>query len=237
MPRSRAGSAIPERAAAAPVVELYQRLLAAYGPQGWWPGGDDPLEVVVGAILTQNTAWANVERALARLRDAEALSLRALRALPLEALARLILPSGTYAVKAVRLKAFVSLVDEAAGGDLAALLDLPADDLRDRLLATHGIGPETADAILLYAASRPAFVVDAYTRRIADRVGLVPSTPTYDGYSRLFSEALPPDPELLGEYHALLVEHAKRRCTKRAPRCGGCPLADVCASSGAETAS
>lgn len=215
--------------AAAPAsAEVYARLLAAYGPQGWWPGGDDPFEVIAGAILTQNTAWTNVERALANLRAADALSVRAMRELPPGELAALIRPSGTHGVKAARLRAFIAMLDAECGGELAALLALPAGELRARLLATHGIGPETADAIALYAAGQPRFVVDAYARRIADRVGLVAAAPGYDGYAAMFAAGLPRDAALWGEYHALLVEHGKRRCTKRAPRCDGCPLVPLC---------
>ncbi len=206
----------------------YERLLAAYGPQGWWPGDGDPFEVVVGAILTQNTAWANVERALERLRAAGALSLDGIRRCDQAALGELIRSAGYFNSKARKLKAFVSMIDAGFGGSLGVLFALPADDLRARLLATHGVGPETADAVALYAAGRPAFVIDAYTRRIADRIGLAPASRTYEGYRAMFMAALPADAALFNEYHALLVEHGKRRCTKRAPRCEGCPLADGC---------
>jgi endonuclease-3 related protein len=173
-------------------LDVYRRLLAVYGPQGWWPfgsaqdrpGNGDPFEVVVGAILTQNTAWANVERALARLRTAGVLSVDGIRGIDEAALAELIRPSGYFNGKARKLKAFVAMVDAEFGGDLATLLALPLAALRPQLLATHGIGPETADAIALYAAGRPAFVVDAYTRRIADRLGLAPPARTYEGYRR-----------------------------------------------------
>lgn len=207
----------------------YERLLAAYGPQGWWPGDGDPFEVVAGAILTQNTAWANVEQALERLRAAGALSLDGVRCCDQATLGELIRPAGYFNSKARKLKAFVAMLDADFAGSLEALFALPVDALRERLLATHGIGPETADAIALYAAGRPAFVIDAYTRRIADRAGLVPQARTYEGYREMFMAALPADAALFNEYHALLVEHGKRRCTKRAPRCGGCPLVAMCA--------
>ncbi|HWO93644.1 MAG TPA: hypothetical protein VNL92_02675, partial [Dehalococcoidia bacterium] len=194
------------------VADVYERLLRAYGPQGWWPGGDDPFRVIVGAILTQNTAWANVEKALQRLLEADALSIEGVRRLDEDALAELVRSSGYFRSKARKLKAFVRLVDERFGGDVGALLALPQEELRQQLLECYGIGPETADAIVLYAAGKPAFVIDAYTTRIADRVGLVPSHPTYDGYARLFAESLPAEASVFGEYHALLVEHGKKCC-------------------------
>ena len=208
--------------------QVYDRLFAAYGPQGWWPGGHDPFEVIVGAILTQNTAWANVERALAALRTAGALSPERMSALGEPELAELVRPSGTFRVKARRLRAFLDMLHARFGGDLAALLALPADATRVTLLAVPGIGPETADAIALYAAGKPAFVIDAYTRRIVDRLGLAPEERSYGGYRSLFTSALAAEAALYSEYHALLVEHGKRRCTRNAPRCGGCPLADGC---------
>ena len=196
--------------------QVYDHLFAAYGPQGWWPGGHDPFEVIVGAILTQNTAWASVERALAALRTAGALSPERMSALCERELADLVRPSGTFRVKARRLRAFLDMLHARFDGDLAALLAVP------------GIGPETADAITLYAAGQPAFVIDAYTRRIVDRLGLAPDERSYGGYRSLFTSALAADGALYSEYHALLVEHGKRRCTRNAPRCGGCSLADGC---------
>jgi endonuclease-3 related protein len=152
---------------------IYARLHSAYGPQDWWPS-ESAFETIVGAVLTQNTAWANVEKAIRRLRDADALSLAGLSTLDEPVLAELILPSGSYRIKARRLKAFCRMVEEEFGGHLDALLALPLDALRARLLSTYGVGPETADAILLYAAGKPSFVVDAYTRRIFQRLGLAP---------------------------------------------------------------
>lgn len=210
------------------VATVYDRLLAAYGPQGWWPNGHDPFEVIVGAILAQNTAWSNVERALAALRTAGTLSLEGMRALDESSLAELLRPSGTFRVKARRLRAFAAALDADFAGDLDAVLALPVGDLRRWLLAVHGVGPETADAIALYAAGKPAFVIDAYTRRIADRLGLRPPAPSYEGYRALFMAETPPDTAVYNEYHALLVEHGKRRCRPRQPRCDGCPLRDLC---------
>ena len=209
--------------------QVHDRLLVAYGPQGWWPGGPDPFEVIVGAILTQNTAWTGVERALAALRAAGALSPERMSALSEPELAELIRTSGTFRVKARRLRAFLDMLHVRFSGELGVLLALPADALRETLLAVRGIGPETADAIALYAGGKPAFVIDAYTRRIVDRLGLASAERSYNSYSELFTSALPEDAALYNEYHALLVEHGKRRCTRRAPRCAGCPLADGCA--------
>jgi endonuclease III related protein len=213
---------------AVPLRAIFDRLLAAYGPQHWLPG-DSPLEVIVGAILTQQTAWANVEKALANLRAAGALSPDGLRATSEDDLAALIRPSGFYRGKARKLKAFIALLDGRFGGDLDLLLAAPSDELRAALLATHGIGPETADSILLYAAGLPYFVIDAYTRRIFPRLGLTPDDDTYDAWQAMFTRALPPDAALFNEYHALIVEHAKRVC-RTVPLCEGCVLLDVCAT-------
>ncbi len=213
---------------AVPLRAVFDRLLAAYGPQHWWPG-DSPFEVIVGAILTQQTAWANVEKALANLRAAGALSPDGIRAASEDDLATLIRPSGFYRGKARKLKALIELLDERFEGDLNSLLAAPGDDLRPALLATHGIGPETADSILLYAAGRPYFVIDAYARRIFSRLGLTPADDTYDAWQRLFARELPPDAALFNEYHALIVEHAKRTC-RTVPLCEGCVLLDVCAT-------
>jgi endonuclease III related protein len=205
---------------------IFDRLLAAYGPQHWWPG-DSPFEVIVGAILTQQTAWANVEKALANLRVSGDLSPDDIRATSEDDLAALIRPSGFYRGKARKLKAFVALLDERFGGDLGRMLAAPGDELRAALLGTHGIGPETADSILLYAAGRPYFVIDAYTQRIFSRLGLTPADDTYDAWQRLFTRELPPDAALFNEYHALIVEHAKRVC-RTVPLCQRCVLLDVC---------
>jgi endonuclease-3 related protein len=211
------------------IPQVYDRLLAAYGPQGWWPGDDSAFTVVVGAILTQSAAWANVEKALANLDRAGALSPRGLLRLREEELARLVRPSGYYNAKARKLRAFAEMLAVDFGGSLERLFALPLAEMRARLLATHGIGPETADDILLYAARRPVFVVDAYTRRIFSRLGLRPEREAYAGWQALFTSALPRDVTLLNEYHALLVRHAKAACRK-VPVCEGCCLAALCAT-------
>lgn len=201
-------------------------MYTAYGPQRWWPG-ETPLEIIVGAILTQSAAWTNVEKALSNLTGAGAMSLEGLRTLAEGQLAALIRPSGYFNAKARKLKAFVALLDDRYGGDLDRMLASPVDGLRAALLASHGIGPETADSILLYAAGRPLFVIDAYTRRTFSRLGLRPESDSYHGWQRLFMEALPPDSPLLNEYHALIVRHGKEICRKR-PLCARCLLAAIC---------
>jgi len=205
---------------------IFERLLRAYGPQGWWPG-DGPLEVMVGAVLTQATNWRNVERAMANLKRAGMLSVQALAQAPQEALEALVRPAGYYRAKAKRLQALARLLLETCGGEVEGLAAYPPDLLRQRLLQTPGIGPETADSILLYALGHPYFVVDAYTRRLFRRLGLGPRGEAYGQWQRFFMDALPPDPGLFNEYHALIVRHGKERCRAR-PRCPGCPLQDMC---------
>jgi len=209
------------------LLTIYERLFAAYGPQGWWPG-DSPFEVIVGAILTQNTAWSNVERAIANLRAAGALTPAGLLALTAEETARLVRPAGYFNTKARKLRAVVEFLDQEYGGDLARLFTLDTATLRETLLSLYGIGPETADSILLYAAGRPVFVVDAYTRRVFSRLGLVSETVTYHDLQALFSDHLPSDVSLFNEYHALIVRHGKVRCTSRQPGCDSCPLSEGC---------
>jgi endonuclease-3 related protein len=207
-------------------VDIYDRLYAAYGPQHWWPG-DSTFEIIAGAILTQSAAWANVERALANLKAASALCPEGIAAMTEGELAEVIRPSGYYNAKARKLKAFVNLLGDNFDGDLKQLLSVPAAELRSLLMATHGIGPETADSILLYAAGRPVFVIDAYTRRTFSRLGLAPEVNGYDGWQTLFGDSLPADAEMFNEYHALIVRHGKQVCRKR-PLCHACPLSEIC---------
>ncbi len=208
------------------LLDIYHRLHAAYGPQRWWPG-ETPFEVIVGAILTQSAAWANVERAIANLKAADALSPEGLARLSEGELARLVYPAGYFNAKARKLKAFVEMVRSSFGGELERLLSAPQGELRGQLLATHGIGPETADSILLYAAEQPVFVIDAYARRLFTRLGVEPPEGTYDGWQALFTANLDADAALFNEYHALIVRHGKEVC-RREPRCRGCPLLEVC---------
>ncbi len=215
-----------------PVLEtIYSKLLEHYGPQHWWPA-ETPFEVVVGALLTQNTAWGNVEMALANLKGAAPLTPRQLASTPREALETLIRPAGFFRQKAARLSALARLLEESYGGDVAALCAGDLDEARERLLDLHGIGPETADSILLYAAGRASFVVDAYTRRLFSRLALLGGQEPYAIIRAAFMTALPLRPELFNEYHALIVVHAKDCCRKRRPDCPACPLRAHCPAAG-----
>jgi len=200
---------------------VYRRLFRAFGPQHWWPG-DTPLEIAVGAILTQNTAWTNVEKAISVLKSRRLLSLGRLAPLSPAELAPLIRSAGFHNIKAARLAAFLKWLKTRGG--FAALTRTPTPDLRPQLLACHGIGPETADSILLYALGRPAFVIDAYTRRIMSRYGLIAGDEPYEYLRLMFESSLPQRPKLYNEYHALLVRLAKQNCRSRSV-CVSCPLA------------
>jgi endonuclease III related protein len=207
--------------------EIYARLYARFGAQSWWPG-DSAFEVIVGAILTQNTAWTNVEKAMKNLKQARRLTPARMHQVSLPRLARLIRPSGYYNLKAKKLKAFTQYLFAAQHGSLARLFRLDTATLRDKLLAVYGIGPETADSIILYAARQPIFVVDAYTRRIMARLGLARLDSSYDELQHLFMDHLPHEEPLFNEYHALVVALGKDICKKSKPRCGECPLLDIC---------
>ncbi len=196
----------------------------ALGHQNWWPA-ETPFEVCVGAILTQNTNWSNVERAIKNLKQAGLLSPEGIAAAEDERLFGLIKPAGFYKQKAKRLKAFSKWLLEQGGLD--ALKDTPTETLREMLLSIKGVGHETADSILLYALDRPVFVVDAYTYRIFLRHNLIYEEITYNELQELFMRNLPEDVELFKEYHALLVEVGKRFCKKKKPLCGGCPLEGI----------
>lgn len=196
--------------------------MAAYGPQGWWPG-QSATEIVIGAILTQNTNWGNVERAIENLRSAGMIDWAALRDVEHHRLAELIRPAGYFNVKARRLKNFVNWLWGQYGGDLERLRDVPLETLREKLLSVNGIGRETADSILLYALERPTFVVDAYTARFALRHGLIDEDADYERIKAVFEEGLERDVQLFNEYHALIVAVGKRHCRPTA-RCEGCPL-------------
>jgi endonuclease III related protein len=210
---------------------MHDQLARAYGPQFWWPA-ETALEVILGTYLTQNTAWKAVERSLANLRAAGALSLDGLRGLALDELQRLIRPSGFFTRKAPALKAFIAMLDAEFAGSLDALAAAPTDALRKRLLALPGVGPETADAILLYALGHSVPVADEYLRRIAERHQLLAFAAGRNGYEALAGltrRAFAADPaaehaRLFNEFHALTVTVGKAHCG-RAPRCEGCPLA------------
>lgn len=201
---------------------IYRALRRRFGPQGWWPG-ETPLEVIVGAILTQNTAWRNVERAVAALKEARLLSVRGLAGIPRARLARLVRPSGYFNQKAAALKAFSRFLARGYGGSLARMGREPTAALREKLLAVRGIGPETADSILLYAFDRPVFVVDAYTARVLSRHGIAAPRARYGDLQRLIAARIPRRRALYNEFHALFVRVGKEFCRKT-PRCGGCPL-------------
>ncbi len=206
--------------------DIYRRLRDGYGPQHWWPA-EGPFEVMVGAVLTQSAAWSNVEKAITSLKAAGALSPEALRRLSLAELAELIRPCGYYNAKAVKLKSLARWLGKFCTDDLNQLFASDTDTLREQLLSIHGVGEETADSIILYAAGNPVFVIDAYTRRIIGRLGLAPESSSYAAYQALFMDNLPADAELFNEYHALLVCLAKNVC-RRQPRCQECCLADIC---------
>lgn len=203
---------------------VFERLLEQHGPQHWWPG-DTPFEIMVGAVLTQNTAWRNVERAIANLRQAGLLDARGIAEAEAPRLADLLRPSGYFNVKADRLRHYCNWYLGAGGFEV--LRSWPTDKLRHALLGVKGVGPETADDILLYAFQRPVFVIDAYTRRIFSRLGLCSPEAGYESLRHAFEHALPPDVALFNEYHALVVAHAKDIC-RPCPRCTECSLRRRC---------
>ena len=215
-------------------MEIYDRFYTAYGPQHWWPG-EGPFEVIAGAILTQSAGWTNVEMALANMRAAGCWSLESVHQTPEAELAELVRSSGYFNAKARKLKAFAAHVAVNYQGDLDRFLAKPTGPLREELLSIHGIGEETADDILVYAAGKPSFVIDTYTRRIMDRMDIAPALalvgtrPKYSDYQAVFHDNLPHEPQLFNEFHALWDRHAKEACAKT-PRCQGCCLLDICAT-------
>lgn len=201
---------------------FYSLLHDRYGPQDWWPA-ETRLECATGAILTQNTSWKNVEKAIAALRENSMLSAEKLRSVSHEQLAVLIRPCGYHNLKARRLKNFIDFLFAGYGGEMENMLAEDTEKLREKLLSVNGIGEETADSILLYALGKPVFVVDNYSRRILRRHRLIPERASYAKIQELFVQSLPADAEVFGEYHALIVKTGKLHCTKT-PRCEGCPL-------------
>ena len=204
------------------LTHIYDVLFEQYGPQHWWPG-DTPFEIAVGAILTQNTNWANVEKALDRVKHVSALDARTLQSLAPGQLEDLIRPAGYYRIKTKRLRNFLAWLMDNADGKLENLAGRNTADLREDLLAISGIGPETADSILLYSLNRPVFVVDTYTARLATRHGLIEPPFDYHELQDLFQSNLPEDVQLFNEYHALIVQVGKTFCKPR-PKCSNCPL-------------
>jgi endonuclease-3 related protein len=206
-------------------MEIFYKLLKAFGPRQWWPG-DTPFEVMVGAILTQNTSWKNVEKAIQKLKTRRVLTPKGIHRLKTSDLASLIRSSGFYRIKADRLMSFVDFLFEEFEGKIERMKKEPPEGLRKRLLEVKGIGQETADSILLYALQKPMFVVDAYTRRVLSRHGMISDRASYEEVQKLFMRHLPPDEKLFNEYHALLVHVAKSAC-KKIPQCDICPLEGV----------
>ncbi len=206
--------------------KIYDRLLTEYGPQEWWPA-ESPFEVMVGAVLVQATAWANAALAIENLRSADALSPPAIRSLPSDELERLIRPSGFFRSKARKLAALCEFLGSRYSDDIDEMARQPIETLRVELLEVHGVGEETADDILLYALGHPVFVIDAFTRRVFGRLGLVDSAGTYQSVQNVFNQHLPADESMFNEFHALIVRHANSTC-KRSPSCMMCPLSSRC---------
>ncbi len=207
-------------------LDVYDRLSTHYGPQHWWPA-DSPFEILVGAILTQNTNWGNVTLAIANLKDADCLNYTAMQSMPVETLAEYIRPSGYYNIKAVRLKNLLQMIEDEYEGELQFLCDDSLDGARENLLRVKGVGPETADAILLYVAEKPTFVIDTYTHRVFSRHEIVLEDIDYYGLQQEFLDNLPEDIALFNEFHGLIVAVAKEFCKKGKPRCKECPLHGV----------
>lgn len=210
------------------VIDLYSRLLKYFGPQGWWPG-DGPFEMMVGAVLTQNTAWTNVEKAISNLKEDGLLEPAVLAAAPVAKIETAVRPAGYFRQKAARLKGFAVWFSEEWNGEVSRMFAGSTLLLRERLLSVKGLGPETVDSILLYAGGKPVFVIDAYTRRIVGRLGLTDLT-GYDELQRFFVRNLPVDVELYSEYHALLVRLGKTYCRADSAKagCPSCPVGGDC---------
>jgi endonuclease III related protein len=206
--------------------QAYERLLRTFGPQHWWPG-DSPFEIMVGAVLVQNTAWRNVERAIENLREAGVMEPRRLYDVPPAELSELIRPAGYYQIKTKRLRNLLKFIIDEFGGSLDAMFHTGLATLREQLLAIHGIGPETADAILLYAGGLPTFVVDTYTHRVLARHGWIGYDAAYDEIKEHFESTLPAEAALFNEYHALLVRTGKDFCKRSKPKCEMCPLSSM----------
>jgi len=202
---------------------FYRDLFDRYGPQEWWPGESD-IECILGAILTQNTSWNNVEKAINNLKRDNLISIESLNLITTDELARLIRSSGYYNQKAVKIKTFISFVIQEYSGSLEKMFAEPSSELRKKLLGIKGIGPETADSIMLYAGGIPVFVVDTYTYRILSRHGLVLENTSYQEIQELFTDSLEKSTETFNEFHALLVRLGKEHCKKSSPVCEGCPL-------------
>lgn len=211
------------------LVKIYDKLLEAFGPQHWWPADDD-FEIIVGAILTQSVSWKNVEKAIDNLKAEGLLSLDAVLAVDKDKLAALIKSTMYYNQKALKLKNFCRYIKQNYGGDIYSLFEKSIPNMRAELLSIKGIGPETADSIILYAAEKPIFVVDAYTRRIFSRLGFLPDDVKYSQMQDFFMSNLPSDVNLFNEYHALIVRLGKDYCKNKKPLCKECPVKNHCSN-------
>ncbi|GJM16052.1 MAG: endonuclease III [Thermodesulfobacteriota bacterium] len=205
------------------IKNIYRLLYKKYGAQGWWPG-DSQLECILGAILTQNTSWKNVEKAIHNLKSLDLISIEKLKLITTQELAVLIRPSGYFNQKAIKIKNFIAFLFENYEGSLDTMFDEDDHVIRNKLLSIKGIGPETADCIMLYGGNKPIFVIDTYTYRILSRHWLVPEQTNYNEMQELFMDSLNSDPKMFNEYHALLVKLGKEHCKKQNPICAGCPL-------------
>jgi len=204
---------------------MYKKLYASFGPQHWWPG-ETPFEVAVGAILTQNTSWSNVERAIANLKNNKVLNPKALHDMSQARLASLLRPAGYFNIKAKRLKNFISFLIEEYHGSMSRMAKEDLRYIREKLLSVNGIGPETADSIILYSLEKPVFVIDAYTKRVLSRHNILDHDASYDEFQGLFHSKLNKDIRFFNEYHALFVRLAKEYCRTK-PLCSGCPLEGI----------
>ncbi len=212
-----------ENSFSAGIKKIYDILYTAYGPQDWWPG-DSRLEIIIGAILTQAVSWKNVEKAIGNLKNNGLLDINGLDQIEQDQLAQLIKPSGYYNMKAKKLKSFIRFLKEDYNASLDNLAKGKPDNKREELLEIYGIGPETADSILLYAFNKPVFVIDTYTKRIFSRIGYIKANISYQKLQAKIENNLKTDKKLYNEYHALLVKHAKEHCLKSSPLCKGCPI-------------
>lgn len=208
------------------LLRIFRALYSRFGPQGWWPG-DSRFEIIIGAILTQNTNWTNVENAINNLKLKGLINVKRLESVDIHLLAYLIKPCGYYNLKARRLKDFLDFLDVEYGGSIERMAGEDTVVLREKLLNIRGVGPETADSILLYGLERPEFVVDSYTFRVFSRHGLVPEETDYDVVKGLFMDHLRPNVRLFNEYHALIVRLGKTYCRKKDPLCSECPFPDL----------
>jgi len=208
------------------LLEIYGLLYNRFGPRHWWPG-DTKLEIIIGAILTQNTAWGNAGKAIANLKKQRLLNIKALSGISEKKLAGLIRPAGYYNIKSRRIKNFLAFLNENNNGSIGKMFKTETQCLRENLLSVNGIGPETADSILLYAGEKPVFVVDAYTKRIFSRHGYLKEGVDYAETQAVFLKNLPVDTKLFNEYHALIVELGKKLCKSKKPLCKECPIRRV----------